>query len=969
MKKLFKLTICVGFAIFWGLLLCSCDSGNSQENAFESLYHTVSRSDIVINEVLCSNSTCAKAFDGRYYDWIELYNPTSNKVVLDDYYLTDNIENREKASLKGQEILPNSYLLIYCSGLDMTDSSGCLHTNFKLSATLGETIFLSNAKTMSYLEIPISEPDVSYGLDDNGYYVWFDTPTPGEANAGTKKAANTDIIINEYMTSNTFTIYDCEGDYGDWVELYNTGSKTIDLTGYGLTDNNESPFKYVFPEGTSIGADEYLLVFCDGKNTVDSEGKCHTNFSLSTEDKVISLYTPVKTLSSTVTIVDMPDNISCGRAEGESEMKLFARPTPGKPNTTAFAELSAKLTPDINDGVLISETLSASRASKLKYKTDYIEIYNATSSDVNLRGYTLSQTPGQAFFEFPNMTLDAKSYLLVYCDGTYKNKDANDLHAPVKIKVSGENFYLADASGRVCDAYSSGKGRYGMSSGRIGSNTAKRVFFAEPTPGKKNSDNYYTAYAPVPEFSVEGGIVKKGTSVSLSAPEGFTVVYTTDGSKPTEDSTVYKSKIKIKKDTVIRAAAFSKDCAISECSTQTYLIENPHTIPIVCISGAKIQLTNQEVGILMSQTNGTEYEVHFEYLDEKGIKAVEFDCGAKHFGEYSLKLDQKGLRLSLREMYGQTEVSYNFFNENDNAATTFSSLLLRPSGQDQNRAKLRDELIPAIVRGQIDIDYQEYRACALYVNAQYWGLYYIRERLDANYLASYYGFEEGTYDLIKSQLFAQEGTLNKYIALTNYCKKNDLTVQENYDYVCSVVDIDSLINYWIIETYFNNYDTGNIRCYKTKDGKWRWMIYDFDWAMTGKTDMQEKNYIDMHLLDPNGHGSANFDNAIIRKLLQNDEFRDKFITTYCYHIQHTFNPERTVPILNAMAATIDNEIPLNYERWNYPNYDTWKNKTIPLLRTYLESKPDIAYQQLKSSFRLSDKKLAQYKAAAEQMNQ
>lgn len=968
MKKIGKWAVWCCLIIWGGLLLGSCESEESQ-NSLESIYNTVSRSDIIINEALCSNSTCAKAFDGRYYDWVELYNPTSDKVVLDDYYLTDNIDDREKASLKGQEILPNDYLIIYCSGLDMTDSTGHLHTSFKLSATQGETLFLSDSQTMTYLDIPISEPDVSYGLDDNGNYVWFDTPTPGEPNSGTKKSANTDVIINEYMISNTFTIYDCEGDYGDWVELYNTGSKTIDLSGYGLTDNDDNPLKYVFPEGASIDAGEYLLVFCDGKNKTDDEGRYHTNFSLSKEDVAISLYTPTKSLSSTAVIVDMPDNISCGRAEGESEMKLFARSTPGKPNTTAFTELSAAVTPDINDGVLISETMSASRSSKPKYKTDYIEIYNSTSSDVDLDGYTLSQIPGQTFFQFPNITLEAKSYLLIYCDGTYKNKSADDLHAPIKIKVSGEDFYLADATGRVCDAYSSGKGRYGMSSGRVGGDVTKRVFFTEPTPGKENSSNYDIAYAPVPEFSVEGGIVKKGTSVSLSAPEGFTIVYTTDGSKPTKDSTVYQSKIKIKKNTVIRAAAYRKGYAISECNTQTYLIKNPHTIPIVCLSGAKVELTNNSVGILMSQTNGSEYEVHFEYFTEKGVKAVEFDCGAKHFGEYSLKLDQKGLRLSLREMYGQTEVSYNFFNESDTAATTFSSLLLRPSGQDQNRAKLRDELVPAIVRGQMDIDYQEYRACALYVNGQYWGLYYIRERLDANYLASYYGFEEGTYDLIKSQLFAQEGTLNKYLSLTNYCKQNDLTEKEHYDHVCSLVDIDSLINYWIIETYFNNYDTGNIRCYKTKDGKWRWMIYDFDWGMTGKTDMEEKNYIDIQLLDPTGHGSAHFDNSIIRKLLENDEFKDKFITTYCYHIAYTFNPERTVPILNAMAETIDNEIPLNDERWGYPNYDTWKDKTIPFIRTYLESKPDIAYRQLKSSFKLSDKKLAQYKAAAEQMKQ
>lgn len=949
-------------------LLCSCQSQENDPVVSDS--RVVSKADIIINEVLTSNSESAKAFDGRYYDWVELYNPTPDTVVLDNYYLSDNIEDYQKASLKGQRIAPGGYLIVYCSGLNMTDEKGFLHTRFKLSAEKGETLYLTDGVALSELEIPAAKENVSYGLDASGEnYVWYDVPTPGKPNTGRTEEIVNYVIINEYMTSNTFTVYDCESDYGDWVELFNTGSQAVDLGGYGLTDNDENPFKYVFPDGASIEAGQYLLVWCDGKNKTDESGAFHTNFSLGREDAVISLYRPENLLACTIAVIpNMPDNISCGLAEGESEPKLFARPTPGRKNTTAWTELSASPTPDVNDGVLISETLSASNTSwkYSKYKTDYIEIYNSTSGSVNLKGYTLAQKPGEVFFTFPSTPLEAGEYVLVWCDGTKKASNPANLHAPIKISTGGEDFYLANASGRVCDVYASGKGRFGMSSGRVGGDVSRRVFFAEPTPGAANSSSYYIGFAPAPTFSVEGGVVKKGTKVSLSAPEGFKIVYTLDGSKPTASSAVYKSPIAVKKNTVIRAAAVGKKMAISECVTQTYLIKNPHTIPIVCVSGDKSELTGN-VGILTNQHIGAEYEVHCEYFDEQGVKAVEFECGAKHFGAYSLKLDEKGLRLALRERYGQNSVSYNFFNENDKAATTFTSLLLRPSGQDQARAKLRDEVIPAIIRGQMDIDYQEYRACALYINGAYWGLYYIRERLDGDYLKSYYGFEDGSFDLIKSQLFVQEGSMKQYTALTEYCKKNDLTVQSNYDYLCSIVDMDSLIHYWILETYFGNFDTGNIRCYKEKNGKWRWMVYDFDWAMHSRKTMESKNYIDDHLLDPNGHGAANFDNAIIRNLLKNDTFRDRFITLYCYHIQHTFAPERTVPILNAMADTIDNEMKLNEARWKKPEYKTWKETNVPFLRTFLESKPDIAYRQLKSSFSLSQNQLEAYKQRAAQM--
>jgi hypothetical protein len=54
------------------------------------------------------------------------------------------------------------------------------------------------------------------------------------------------------MSSNLVTIPDCDGDYSDWVEIANTGSQTIDISGYGLSDSEASPKKWKFPEGTKL---------------------------------------------------------------------------------------------------------------------------------------------------------------------------------------------------------------------------------------------------------------------------------------------------------------------------------------------------------------------------------------------------------------------------------------------------------------------------------------------------------------------------------------------------------------------------------------------------------------------------------------------------------------------------------------------------------------------------------------------
>lgn len=920
---------------------------------------SVSGNSPVINEVLCSNSASFKAYDGRFYDWIELYNPTSSEMPLNGYYLSDDAESLTKNPLSGQTIPAKGYLVIYCSGLNLTDERGFLHTNFKLSASDGEKIFLSDTNSVKSITVPSSKENVSYGLNEKGKYVWFDVPTPGTKNGEAQSIQQSEIRINEYMISNTFTIYDCEGDFGDWVELYNASNADRDISGYSLTDEEGVPDKFVFPKGTTIKAGGFLLVFCDGKNKTDKNNMLHTSFSLSAKDGAVSLYSKKKALIGKVAIKEMPANVSCGWDDVSGEYRFFARSTPGRANiTTAFKKLSEDFAHFSGGELIISEVLSASSKSTQNAKTDFVELYNTTPDTISLKGYTLSKKPGEKTYTFPDVKINGGAYLVVYCDG--KSRVANkQVYSSLKIGTGGATLYLADSFGAVCDVFSTGKGRLGVSSGRVSGDTVTRCFFTSPTPGKANSGKKYTSYAPVPTFSVEGGVVKSGTSVSLSVQGDYTIVYTTDGTEPTRSSTVYSSPFTINQNTVIRAAAFSKDSLISDCATQTYLTSNPHTIPIFCICGNPAKLTEGK-GIFVDKTDSSEHKIFAEYFTKDGVKETEFPCGAKLFGHSSREMPQKGVKLSLREIYGVNEITYPFFSENENAVTTFSTLLLRPSGEDQIYSKLRDELIPTLMRGKMDLDFEEAQACALYINGEYWGFYYIREALNADYLKSYYGYEKGTFDIIKGERNAQEGTTAAYRKLTNFCKTHDLKDKNNYETVKKQVDFDSLINFWIVETYFGNTDTVNIRCYKHKDGKWRWMVYDMDWSMQTSKHMREKNFIEWHLLNPKGHGIGHFDNSIIRKLLENEEFRDHFLTVYCYHLTNTLAPERSVPLYDNLVSSVEGEIKLNEKIWRRPAYSSWSNFMVPYLRSFLNERPDETKKALKESFHLSEKDWEHY---------
>jgi hypothetical protein len=105
-----------------------------------------------------------------------------------------------------------------------------------------------------------------------------------------------DVVINEFMASNEVTVADQDGEYDDWLELYNTTSSVIDLSGYFLSDDPEDLTQWTFPEGTTINTNSYLIVWVD--NDEDQDG-LHTNFKLSASGESLILVDP-----SGISIID-----------------------------------------------------------------------------------------------------------------------------------------------------------------------------------------------------------------------------------------------------------------------------------------------------------------------------------------------------------------------------------------------------------------------------------------------------------------------------------------------------------------------------------------------------------------------------------------------------------------------------------------------------------------------------------------
>lgn len=142
------------------------------------------------------------------------------------------------------------------------------------------------------------------------------------------------LVLNEFMAQNTRTITDpADGDWEDWVEIFNTADTAVALNGMFLTDNLASPQKWQFPD-TTIAAKSFLLVWTDNEAT---QGPLHTNFALGRTGEQLGLFAPLALGNfpiDTLSFTAQKSDTSYGRTpDGGSTWRFFSTPTPGSSNT------------------------------------------------------------------------------------------------------------------------------------------------------------------------------------------------------------------------------------------------------------------------------------------------------------------------------------------------------------------------------------------------------------------------------------------------------------------------------------------------------------------------------------------------------------------------------------------------------------------------------------------------------------
>jgi hypothetical protein len=154
-----------------------------------------------------------------------------------------------------------------------------------------------------------------------------------------------ELNLNEIMSSNSTTMADEDGDYEDWIEVFYFGDEPLNLQGFGLSDDYDQPFRWVFPD-TTIYPGEFILVWASNKDRAVAGMELHTNFAISASGEEVILTHPDGTRLDELPPTSIPTDVSIGRQpDGTGSWVYFTEPTPGAVNDTeGFSE---KLSPPV----------------------------------------------------------------------------------------------------------------------------------------------------------------------------------------------------------------------------------------------------------------------------------------------------------------------------------------------------------------------------------------------------------------------------------------------------------------------------------------------------------------------------------------------------------------------------------------------------------------------------------------------
>lgn len=537
-----------------------------------------------------------------------------------------------------------------------------------------------------------------------------------------------------------------------------------------------------------------------------------------------------------------------------------------------------------------------------------------------------------------------------------------------------------------------------------------------PTPAPTKAPTPAPTPTPTPApkavtFSAPAGFYDEEFLLELSAPPGYTVYYTLNGSDPAgSDGRTYTAPIRIVRSadrqtgrvtgmvasnlqfevpktqmigTVVRACA-KKDGDTLPTVTNTYFVEKSlaqkYEMKFLSLSLAAEDFGSRRgiyVSVMDHPFSTKERKgVFVELFDETGKKVAEQYAELSMHGNGSLGNLMKSMRLYFKKdavsgiENNPGKLSYDLFegrarDSKGKPITSFKRILLRNSGNDCTWTMIRDALCHRLSE-PLQVDYMESEPALVFVNGEFWGLYNLRERYDGKYFEEHYGVNENNLVMLEapSPLLGgdnaryevnegQPGDEQDFYDLVDYMTSHNLSIQTYYREVEKRLDLDNFIDYWICNLYFvnNDWPGNNIKVWRNKNPN----------DPSGTDTRWRFVLLDLDFcLGGNGGPEFNalmhFDqhytlSVMMRTLLQNPSFRKKFAERAIYVAENVFAADQAIAMMNEMRAERSAAQLLSDKRWvGSGASSSGRSGQFQIVSRFLRQRPDYFTAQIRQYF-------------------
>ena len=567
--------------------------------------------------------------------------------------------------------------------------------------------------------------------------------------------------------------------------------------------------------------------------------------------------------------------------------------------------------------LVINELMASNAGSAMSpaYNFDsWIEIYNPTEQSVNLSGMYLSKwADSLKSWRMPSNIgiVPAKGFLVVWLGSS----DISSKQAPFKLDCDGGTIYLSDRYGELITSEQYHKALSRTAWARTTDGGSTWSWTDSPTPGKTNATSVFANKRLAPPVVSEGSQLLNGTlTVKVDIPPGTTLMYTTNGSMPTA-TTAGNSASRQSTDGVFTVSRttnyvfrlFRDGYLPSVPVTRSFILtNNTYTIPIISIVGDERYFTDAMWGIDVKGSNGIsgngrddpvnwnrpwDRPVNFSYISPTEGMLFNQDVNISVSGGWSRMNSPRSMKLKSNKVFDdQNHLDYPFFPQKPHIRS--KALLVRNGGNDSYSRFMDPALTTIIQRSGIDLDLQSLVQVAEYINGTFKGVLNLREPNNDKFVYANFGYDDDEIDMFENTTFTN-GTDKVFQQLVSLSSR--INGEGVYDEVKRLLDIDEFTNYMAAELFLGNDDwpNNNVKAYRSqKDGRYRFIIFDLDqpfnaWGHTISSSIDNfQSYKVMQLF---------------KNLLQHDEYRKKFIDTFCIMAGSVFEKERATAIVNELA--------------------------------------------------------------------